>query len=119
MENRVFKYYRAGVELAILQLEGGKVLCTPRDMQSMEYGPRVAFCWPMAPFSAELDKRLPDALAIMQAGSIPSQGYDLAYDGADCQRYIEKYGNNPLDLILSNGRIVAEFDFEAPGEVLQ
>ena len=112
MENRVFKYYRAGVELAILQLEGGKVLCTPRDMQSMEYGPRVAFCWPMAPFSAELDKRLPDALAIMQAGSIPSQGYDLAYDGADCQRYIEKYGNNPLDLILSNGRIVAAMDNE-------
>lgn len=111
MKSRNFTYYRAGVAIARFEVEDGRVLYSPRDIRSLEYGDKVPFSWPMKPFSEDLDKRLPDALSAAQRNSVP-EGYELVPSKNGAERYVQQYGKNPLDFIVVNGRIAAAIDNE-------
>ena len=111
MEMRKFTYYRAGIELARFEIGSEGILCTPRDVRTLEYGEKVDFTWPMLPFSEELDKRLTDGLAAVQSGVLP-EGYELAEEKDGVKRYIQQLGKNPLDFFVEDGKIIATIDNE-------
>ena len=71
-----YNYYRAGILIARFQISADTVLCSPRDLKTMEFAPYVPFALPLKPFEADLDKRLADAVALLQQGALP-EGYEL------------------------------------------
>ena len=114
-----YVYYRAGVPIAGFRLAPEAVFCTPRNTATMEYGPEVPFSWPMPPFDPELDKRLPEALSLLQTQTLPD-GYAFARtvsgmaEGQErsAELLVQRFGKNPLDVLQSDGTFVACIDNE-------
>ena len=116
---RYFSYYRAGILLARLSIDGQKIFCAPRDLESLCFSGEVPYVWPMAPLDPELDSRFPDALACVGSGAVP-EGYQLAaaehryHQGRShmIHRLVQPAGKCPLDIILGDGQVVACIDNE-------
>ncbi|MBR6823863.1 MAG: CocE/NonD family hydrolase [Firmicutes bacterium] len=110
-----YNYYRAGILIARFQISADTVLCSPRDLKTMEFAPYAPFALPLKPFEADLDKRLADAVALLQQGALP-EGYELMAEvsGGELkgEMWIQPLGKNPLDVVLCDGRIVATIDNE-------
>ncbi|MGM9661920.1 MAG: CocE/NonD family hydrolase [Oscillospiraceae bacterium] len=119
MEFRKFVYYRAGVAIARFRISFGGALCAPRDLRTLAYEEERPFRWPMEPFDAELDKRLAEAVCCVQANTVPggyekTPPYTAVVRGQEktVENHIQPQGKNPLDLLVSEGRIVAAIDNE-------
>ena len=119
MEFRNFTYYRSGVALARFRISEEEVLCTPRCVKTMEFGEERAFSLPMEPFNAELDRRIEEAVGLAQKNIVPA-GYErkapeYAVTGGSAKKtetHIQPSGWYPLDVIVSEGRVVACIDNE-------
>ena len=120
MKEKNYTYYRAGVAIAKLKMEDGRVSCMARNMTTMEYEGPTSFHPLMAPFSQDLDKRIEDAIAWIQGPAHIPEGYEKRQDisgkigdaTVNAELYVQKYGNNPLDIVILNGEVVACLDNE-------
>ena len=120
MKEKFFTYYRAGVAMARFKIVDGQVSCMARNMTTMAYEAPTSFHPSMAPFSQDLDKRLADALAWIQGTTCILDGYEKSENicgkvgdtFVSAELYVQKYGNNPLDIVVLDGEVIACLDNE-------
>ena len=111
-----YLYFRAGVLLGKFWIDG-TVTCSKRDEKTMTWEARQQFNNHNNPFHPVLDLRLVEAVErIAQKNICFEQDYQFAEtvcsSSHEGQLWVQIRGDNPLDIILFEGRIVATIDNE-------